>query len=201
MIEEALHNSDYVPVAIFDNSPSVKSPFENVPIFHGMEGFNEWRKTNQKEIYFVVAIGGGRGSDRRRVHQVLTSEKLLPFNVLHPTAYVSYNAVLGSGAQVLAHATVGARTELGECVIVNTAAHIDHECSIADGVHIGPGASLAGCVNIGENTFIGTNATVLPRVKIGKNVVVGAGAVITKDIPDNSTVVGNPAKELIKRNK
>lgn len=46
---------------------------------------------------------------------------------------------------------------------------------------------------IGDNVRIGSNATIMP-VKIGNNVVIGAGAVVTKDIPDNTIVKGNPAK-------
>lgn len=46
---------------------------------------------------------------------------------------------------------------------------------------------------IGDNVRIGSNATIMP-VKIGNNVVIGAGAVVTKDIPDNIIVKGNPAK-------
>lgn len=46
---------------------------------------------------------------------------------------------------------------------------------------------------IGNNCRIGSNATLLP-VKIGDNVIIGAGSVVTKDVPSNSTVYGNPAK-------
>jgi len=49
---------------------------------------------------------------------------------------------------------------------------------------------------IGNNCFIAVNAIVLPGVKIGDEVIVGAGAVVTKDIPSNSVVAGNPAKIL-----
>ena len=53
-------------------------------------------------------------------------------------------------------------------------------------------------VAIGDNSWIGMNAVIVPGVKIGKNVVVGASAVVTKDVPDDCVVVGNPAK-IIKR--
>lgn len=43
---------------------------------------------------------------------------------------------------------------------------------------------------------IGSNVTILPGVTIGERVIVGAGAVVTKDVPDDTTVVGNPAKAL-----
>lgn len=51
-------------------------------------------------------------------------------------------------------------------------------------------------VFIRKNAFIGTGAIILPGVEIGKRAVVGAGAVVTKDVPSDVAVVGNPAKEL-----
>ena len=47
---------------------------------------------------------------------------------------------------------------------------------------------------IGDNVYIAANATVIGGVNIGNNVIVGAGSVVIKDIPDNSVVVGNPAR-------
>lgn len=52
---------------------------------------------------------------------------------------------------------------------------------------------------IGHSCLIGTGATILPGVRIGNYCVVGAGAVVTKDVPDNTIVAGNPAK-VIKEN-
>ena len=51
-----------------------------------------------------------------------------------------------------------------------------------------------GRIEIGDDVFVGANAVILPNVKIGNRVIVGAGAIVTKDIPDNSVVVGNPAR-------
>ena len=47
--------------------------------------------------------------------------------------------------------------------------------------------------HIGDNVFIGAGAKILGDIKIGNNVKIGANAVVTKDVPDNCTVVGNPA--------
>lgn len=49
-----------------------------------------------------------------------------------------------------------------------------------------------GKVHIGDHTLIGANVTILPGVKIGNHVKIGAGTVITKDVPDDSFVYGNP---------
>lgn len=56
------------------------------------------------------------------------------------------------------------------------------------------GYSRVGRVDIGNDVFIGAGAIILPNVKIGSRVIVGAGAVVSRDIPDNSVVVGNPAR-------
>lgn len=53
-----------------------------------------------------------------------------------------------------------------------------------------------GCIEIMDNVFIGCNTTILGNVRIGSNVIIGAGSVVTKDIPSNSVVVGNPAKVI-----
>lgn len=53
-----------------------------------------------------------------------------------------------------------------------------------------------GCIEIMDNVFIGCNSTILSNIKIGPNVVIGAGSVVTKDVPPNSVVAGNPAKVI-----
>lgn len=53
-------------------------------------------------------------------------------------------------------------------------------------------------VTIGKNVFIGQRAIILPGVTIGDNSIIGAGCVVSKSIPENSIVVGNPCK-IIKK--
>lgn len=60
------------------------------------------------------------------------------------------------------------------------------------------GLAVAKPVTIGDNVWIGGNSVICPGVKIGNNVVVAAGAVVTKNVPDNVVVGGNPAK-IIKK--
>ena len=49
-------------------------------------------------------------------------------------------------------------------------------------------------VHIGKNVWVGAGAIILPGITIGDNSVVGAGAIVTKDVPENVVVVGNPAR-------
>lgn len=56
------------------------------------------------------------------------------------------------------------------------------------------GYTKIGKIHIGDNVFIGANATVLPGVCIGSNSIVGANSVVTKNVPENTVVAGNPAR-------
>ncbi len=68
-------------------------------------------------------------------------------------------------------------------------------------VTVEPAAPLVALrpVTIGDHAWIGGSAVILGGISIGEGAIVGAGAVVTRDVPDNTTVVGNPAR-AIKRN-
>jgi carbonic anhydrase/acetyltransferase-like protein (isoleucine patch superfamily) len=89
--------------------------------------------------------------------------------------------------------TIGARSNVQEGTVMHTDPGAPLE--IGEGCTIGHRAILHGCI-IGDNTLIGMGATVLNRVRIGKNCLVGANALVTegKEFPDNSLIVGSPAK-------
>ena len=57
-----------------------------------------------------------------------------------------------------------------------------------------PNFDCFGKVCIGNNVYIGNNAMIMPGITIGDNVVIGAGSIVTKNVPDNVVIAGNPAK-------
>lgn len=83
--------------------------------------------------------------------------------------------------------------DIGDNVTLAPRVHIlAHDASTK--MHIG--YTKIGKVSIGNNVFIGASSLILPNVKIGNNVIVGAGSVVTKDIPDDTIVAGNPIKYI-----
>ncbi|MDR2408658.1 MAG: acetyltransferase [Bacteroidales bacterium] len=192
MLEEILSDLNISISAFFDNNKDINSPIDNIPLYHDKIKIKEY-----KNHYFTVAIGGNHGTDRIAISEELMRCGLLPIQLIHSTAYISNSGNLQTGVQILPMAKICARVIIGEFSIINTGASIDHECNLGKGVHIAPNAVLCGCVKVGDYSFIGANATILPKIEIGNNVVIGAGAVVTKNVPDNTTVIGNPAKEII----
>ena len=114
--------------------------------------------------------------------------------LIHPAATVSKYADLGEGSVVMANAVINPFVKIGEACIVNTSSSIDHDCVLEHAVHVCPGANLAGGVEVGSESWVGIGSSVRQYLRIGSAVTVGAGAAVIKDVTDNQTVVGIPAR-------
>jgi carbonic anhydrase/acetyltransferase-like protein (isoleucine patch superfamily) len=129
---------------------------------------------------------------------------------IHPTAFVADSATvigkvrLGDSVSIWFGATlrgdnelisVGDHSNIQEGSVLHT--DLGFPLTVGKGVTVGHQAMLHGCT-IGDGSLIGIQAVILNGAKIGKNCLVGAGALITegKEFPDNSLIIGSPAKAV-----
>ncbi len=123
---------------------------------------------------------------------VADSAQVIGNVVLGDNASVWFGAVLRGDTETL---TIGRNSNVQDLSVL----HADIGCplTIGENVTIGHQVMLHGCT-IGDNALIGIQAVVLNNAKIGRNCIVGAGSVVTegKEFPDNSLIIGAPAKAV-----
>lgn|SRR5690606_37998624 len=148
-------------------------------------------------ILLANGIGATARTHRRRdVYERFVALGFRFVNVVHPAATIGITLPANRGIQVMAGAVVQPGTILGENVLLNTKASVDHDCEVGDHVHVGPGATICGGVLIERGAFIGAGAVIVPGVRIGADAVVGAGSVVLENVEAGTTVVGVPARVI-----
>lgn len=176
------------------NPQSHGKNFSGVPILGGQEQLDSCK---DKGIEYII-FGFGDCQARLKLSEVVYRKGFSLATAIHPTATIAADVSIGSGTVIAAGAVVNPGAKIGQNVIINTCASVDHECVIEDGAHICPGVRLAGRVTVGRAAWVGIGATVIDRVRIGAGVLIGAGAVVVDDVPDSVLAYGVPAKVIRK---
>ena len=150
-----------------------------------------------KKLYFTVAIANSKV--REAISTRMITAGVEPCTIQDNTAIVHVSSNIDVGAIFSHYSIVTANSIIGKFFHANYMSYVAHDCKIGDYVTFAPGASCSGNVHIGNHTYVGANATIKQGsfknpLHIGANVLVGMGSIVTKDLPDNVIVAGNPAR-------
>lgn len=162
-------------------------------------GDDTWLLTHELEADIVIGIG----------YPKVKSSVILPYfehrdrfsfpNLVHPSAHLDYRRIeWGIGNAITAGSNFTCDIQIGNFNLFNLNSTVGHDTIVGDFNVINPGVNISGGVKIGSRVLFGTGSQVLENLTIGDDVIVGAGAVVTKDIPEGLTVVGIPARPLMK---
>lgn len=144
-----------------------------------------------------VAVAVGNPASRRRLVARLEAMGHRKYvTLVHPLAWVGKWNVVGEGSTLYPGCLLTTDIRVGRFVLLNVATTLGHDTVAEDFVTLAPAANVSGNVLIGEGCDLGTNCSVNQRLRIGAWSIVGAGAAVVRDVPENVTVVGVPARVL-----
>jgi sugar O-acyltransferase (sialic acid O-acetyltransferase NeuD family) len=193
-----LHRDELSPFEILfiDDDPNVQQA-----IVHGSPVVSYSQALELHGLRVCVAFGSVLL--RRARQQQCVRDGMPLFSISAPTTIVGTNVQIGAGSILSHNSMVTCDTKIGTGFHCNMFAYVAHDCIIGDFVTLAPRASINGRVTIGDNVFVGSGATVLPGkldrpLRIGSNAIIGAGAVVTKDVAPGTTVLGCPARPMLR---
>jgi len=152
-----------------------------------------------------ASIVGGVGAPQTRM-KMMNKAKEAGFSfetIVHPRIERSNLIKTGIGTVICAGNILTVNITLGEHVQINLDCTIGHDVIMGDYTTLAPGVHVSGWVFFGKRVYVGTGAVILNGTKespivIGDEAVRGAGACVTKSVPIGVTVVGIPAKPLVR---
>lgn len=194
VVLDALLASGNTVNGIIDAQLEVGSLIFGVPVV----GNDEFIKTlDPKKTELINGLGSTKNTHaRQEIYNRWLNLGFKFIGVKHSSATIGAECKIADSSQIMAGAVLQNRVRVGENVVINTRASVDHDVVISDHCVISPGAIISGSVKIGRGSFIGAGAVVIQGIEIGDNCVIGAGAVVRHNVKDSAIVVGNPAKQL-----
>ncbi|MBQ8782510.1 MAG: acetyltransferase [Clostridia bacterium] len=147
---------------------------------------------NYPDAYVVCCVADA-GVRKMLVERVKSN----PFATLvDPSAIVSAEVEIGEGSVICAGAVITVDIKIGKHNIIDVNSTVGHDAVLEDFVTLYPSVNVSGNTLIKSGVELGTGTQVLQGLSIGKNAIVGAGAVVIRDLPDDCTAVGVPAKVI-----
>ena len=163
--------------------------------------YKEFLKLDASEKYVNVAIANSK--IREKINHQLMEDAIPTFQVISDNSVILSDITKSSGLIASPFSIISSNVEIGDSCHIGFHTSISHDCKIGNYVTFATGARCNGNVFIEDHAYVGSGAVVKngnserPLI-IGKGAIIGMGAVVTKDVPAGVTVVGNPARPLIK---
>jgi sugar O-acyltransferase (sialic acid O-acetyltransferase NeuD family) len=152
---------------------------------------------------YRVVIAVANTSMRKKLADPCLNDGLKFWSVKAFNAVIMDDVKIGEGSILNPFVTLTSNIKIGQHFHANIYSYVEHDCVIGDYVTLAPAVKCNGNIVIADHAYIGAGAIIKqgepgkPTV-IGQGVVVGIGVVVTKSISPGTTLVGNPAQQLVK---
>jgi sugar O-acyltransferase (sialic acid O-acetyltransferase NeuD family) len=182
--------TDFIIKGFLDDDKNVLDGFENYPpILSSVEDY----QLEESDV-FITALGSIKWTEF--YSNIIIDKRGEFINLIHKNAVLGQNVKLGKGIIIGTGSLISTDVKIADFTQIMSYCVIGHDVKIGMYCRLGDYVFLGGYTIINHFTFLAVRSTVLANIKIGKNVTVGAASVVIRNIRDNISVFGNPAKKI-----
>lgn len=146
------------------------------------------------EQKFECIIGIGEPIIRKKIMAKLNNFGVNLATLIDPTAIISPTAKINQGCIICENTTIHCNVEIGSNCLIQPFCCIGHDIKIGNHTVLSPFCAPGGQSNFGDCVYVGMHSSIKELVTVGDGAIISMGAAVFRDVPADSTVVGNPAR-------
>lgn len=184
------YNTEYTIKGFLDDKLDALDGFDNYPkIISSVENYEI-----QENDVFVCALGSVQW--KKHYVDIILSKGGRFINLIHPTIIFTSNVTLGNGLIIFMYSNISNDCIIDDFVTIQGFVAIGHDSKIGKWSHVNAYSFMGGFAVLEQEVCLNTRATVLPNVVVRKGATVGAASLVIKNVKENTTVFGVPAKKI-----
>lgn len=190
-IDCQVNNAGFRIIGFLDDNSAALDGFDSFkPVIGSIADY-----TIQKDDVFVVSIGNVQ--IKKKVTNQIIDKGGEFYTLIHPSASIAPDAKVGKGCVIMHHAFLGSKSTCGDYVLVQLSAVVGHDVTIGHNCRIDCHVVLVGGIVLKDDVTIHTSAVINQKVTVGKGANVAACSFVIRNVKENTTVFGNPARKLL----